>query len=257
MVILIKEVEPWPISIAREDLRASMALYYYARYGLEMRDKLEIEGPYEFSHKDINYLNRIGIFAGSDEQKVEFFERHQTQILIAAAHQFVLNAYAIFDFFIANLIIFIYSHCISTAPNPETGFQFLWSDIKRKEFLGNAVVADIEEDAWMKRHHKMEVVKERTKFIEEVCGVNIHDYNTGDSAIISDWSKFTDYRSLRHSIAHSAGRKSLYVDDALQKHSVDEKHLLDLDSYISKILSYINHQLYGEEIIDYIHKIDK
>src|SRR5262249_9162921 len=81
-----KHVEPWPISIAREDLRATVALYYYAKYGLDMRSALEVKGPYDLAPLDVRYRNAIGVlFRQPPREAQSYFKRHRKFVEQAAS----------------------------------------------------------------------------------------------------------------------------------------------------------------------------
>ena len=252
MPILLKHVEPWPISIAGEDLRATVALYYYAKYGLDMRSALEVEGPYELAPLDVRYINAIGVVSRRPLREAQsYFKRHRKFVEQTASYQLLLSCYSVFEFLIANLVLFVYLGCKGRAL--AKGFTFVWAPNAQATFLGDKRIADIEQDGWMQRHHRDEEVRARTRLLDEVCHLQIRAFTAKAGSRTLGWEFFRRYRRLRHSVAHTSGRSSLYSKTALERRPITEAVLLDLHEYMSELLKHVNRRLYEIPIITFTH----
>src|SRR5882672_8096370 len=208
MTVRLKYVRPWPISIAAEDLKTSISLFYYARYGLDMRMALEINGPYEFAARDTQYMNAMGLaYTKQGDEITPLFDEHRHRVSQAASYQHVLNCYSIFEFLIANLVVFIYLGCKDSEPNSR--FKFIWHPSNRARFLSDERITDIEEDKWMKRHYRDRHVMSRVALLDDVCELGIRDFALGGEGDRLTWQEFRSQRSLRHSIAHTSGRATV------------------------------------------------
>jgi hypothetical protein len=253
-MILIKEVEPWPIQLARDDLRAAITLFYYARYGLDMRERLEVNGPYEFKPRDMRYLNGVGVLPViAYEDDLTYFERHKDAVIRAASYQLVVACYSVVEFLIANLVLFLYLSA-RQLENPEFGFQVLWETPNRDVFLADARIADIESDAWMNRHFLAKEQDKRISLLDDIVGLGIRSFVCNRNNVQLSWSWFVETKALRNSIAHSAGRASLYSSPALAQREISSEDLLNLEDFVTQILTHIRHRLYEIPIIRYVHQ---
>jgi len=252
MKIRITEVEPWPISLAREDLSASVSLYYYSLYGLELRELLEMKGPYEFSTRDLHYSSALMPLAPlRDPNSRRLFRQHRSSLLSAASYQLVLSCHSVFEFLVANMILFLYLGLSGRARG--TGFRYMWNSVAASRFLADSRISDIEDDDWMLRNHRQADLRKRVTLLDDICSLKIRSFSLTVRGRKVGWPYFLETRRLRHSVAHTSARFSLYTRGDLRRKPITAARLFRLEQYFSGLLRHINHQLYAIPIIKYVH----
>lgn len=255
MTIRLKYPELWPFYTATGDLSSSLALYRYAEYGLLVREKLEVDGPYEIpdsyftAWRENENGGRSGIGLSSDHSE---FEEHKKTILSYAKNQFLINAYSIFEFFIANTTIFLWTYCAGKRES-NNSLKFMWGDEKKNEFLQSPVIGNIEDDEWMRDNYKTEEQRKRIQFLENICGLDIRGYSTEVNGVSCDWAKFKSYERLRHNIVHTAGRNSLYTENGLLKKEATKEEILNTFWFLNDLITNLNKQIYTSEIFNHEH----
>lgn len=220
-----------------------------------MREKLEIEDPYEIpdsyftAWRERSGGSRSGIGLSGDHSD---FDKHKETILSYAKNQFLLNAFSIFEFFVANSVIFIWMYCAEKRTS-EVHLKFIWDEEKKRQFLASATIVNIEEDEWMKDNYKSGEQRKRIQLLEDVCGLNIRNYSTEVNGESCDWAKFKSYERLRHNIAHTAGRNSLYAENGLVRKEVTKEEILNTYWFLHDLIGDLNKQIYTTEIFRYEH----
>lgn len=245
----------WPSVIADRDLSASFSLLRYAELGLFIREKLEIEGPFNLvngflSSKDLTETAKY--CAIRDRYTHDNFAGHQEEMLAFAKNQFLINAFSIFEFFVANLLILIWGHCAKEFP--EDGKLVLaWDGSKVKEFLDSPVISSIREDSWMKGNFKSSELTKRIQLLEGICGITIRDHKETSNGIEFDWQAFKGYERHRHNVAHTSGRNSLYVSDGLARKQLSLEEAQKIYWYLEGLFKKANSLLYINGIFTYEH----
>ncbi|SDI08559.1 hypothetical protein [Nitrosomonas sp. Nm132] len=270
----LKYPKSFPFYTAINDLSSSLALYRYTEYGLLIREKLEIEGPYAIpdsyftAWREHGGGSRSGLVLSSNHSD---FDNHKKTILTYARNQFLVNAFSIFEFFIANTVIFIWAYCDSKSESKKKNefiwkhrdeirecnknLKFIWSEEKKTEFLESPAIANIEDDEWMMDNYRTNEQKKRIQLLENVCGLNIRDFNTVENGISCDWKKFKSYERLRNNIAHTAGRNSLYINNGLVRKEITKDEILNIFWFIHNLIGNLNEQIYTSGIFHYEHQI--
>ena len=251
MALIIPEPEIWPVFEARIDLEDSLRVLDYARYGLEIRELLEVVGPYTLNARDRNDLWRLRIDnLDASLDRSEATRRYGAQkeaLLRNARGQFLVYAYSAFDFLVANLLIFVYvksGNSPGIPPRPADS-DFIWDEAVRQRFLADARIADIEEPKWMVAQGKSSVVDDRVKLLESVCGIPIRRYRfKSQGGRTLDWPLVSSLRRIRHNIAHTSGRSAVHTDPSREHKLITETDISDLESYMRQLLAAINHSVY-------------
>lgn len=272
----IKYPKLLPFYTAITDLSSSLALYRYAEYGLLIREKLEIEGPYAIPDSYSYFTawrehgggSRSGLVLSSNHSD---FDNHKKAILTYAKNQFLVNAFSILEFFIANTVIFIWIYCDKKRDSNKNleflwkyhdeirecnkNLKLIWSEEKKIEFLQSPVIANIEADEWMRDNFKNEEQQKRIQLLENVCGLNIRNFGNVENGILCNWSKFKSYEKLRNNIAHTAGRNSLYTDDGLIRKEITKDEILNIFWFLHNLIGNLNDQIYTSGIFHYEHQV--
>jgi hypothetical protein len=256
VAIIISEPEIWPANDARSDLDNALLVLDYAQYGLEMRELLEIDGPYRLNEHAAfaRWRMRLAPISPQPDPKDmrKLYDEQASMLLRNSRGQFLVYACAVFDLLIANTLIFLYIEAGNDGPdavrpaNPELA----WDDAARQMFLHDPRVADIEADTWMHANGRWETVKERIKLLEQTLGVPLRTLSfDGIGKARVDWNYFLDARNLRHSVAHTAGRQVVHKSAAREHKEISQDLIDNLSTYVRGIAASINHGAYEAPIL--------
>lgn len=255
MPLRLKHPILWPTVIASNDLASSIGLFRYTEFGLLVRKNLEVEGPYEVPNtyftewREVDTRSRhgSGLHGANDE-----FEKHCEETLVFAKNQFIVNAFSIFEFYIANTIILVWGY--SSGKFKQNDQLILkWNNDKCRQFLFNPVIEDIEEDSWMRDNYKSSIQEERIKLLKTELNIDIKAFKTQVNGVVVDWSFFRANERYRHNVAHTAGRNSLYVSNGLERKNIETEKIKSLYWYLEDLFAFVNRQLYESEIFEYEH----
>ena len=253
MTLLLKYPILWPTVIASNDLSSSIGLFRYTEFGLLVRKKLEVEGPYEVPNTYFTEWRETN--TGCSHGRClhghhEEFEKHSEEMLCFAKNQFVVNAFSIFEFYIANTIILVWGYA-SGKFKQDDKLILKWGEDKCRQFLSNPVIQDIEEDSWMKDNYRSTIQEERIKLLKTELNIDIKSFKTEVKGSIVDWSSFRAYERYRHNVVHTAGRNSLYVSNGLERKNIETEKIKSLYWYLDDLFHFVNRQLYKSQIFEY------
>lgn len=253
---MFKKLYPyrWPKLEATEDLNRSMLLYQYARYGLEIRQLLEIDGPYTLDVEHIPYLEHLTISdvfrlpsEGPDyEKRRSKYEEQKAHLLQTARGQFLLYAYSIFDLFIANVIIDLYmiGGNAPGVPDRPDNDELIWDESERIRFMDDKRISEIEESKWMIANGFAKHRTQRIDLLEE-HGFVIRGFDlTNERGNILDWSFFSENRKSRHIEAHAAGRSIIHDNPKRELQPLTDDTIFDLAKYLGGQINSINQSVY-------------
>ena len=245
----------WPTVIASNDLSSSIGLFRYTEFGLLVRKNLEVEGPYEvpntyfteWRETDTGSRHGRGLHGSHEE-----FEKHSEEMLGFAKNQFIVNAFSIFEFYIANTIILVWGY--SSGKFKQNDKLILkWNEDKCRQFLANSVIEDIEEDSWIRDNYKSRVQEERIKLLKTELNIDLKDFKSEVNGSLIDWSFFRANERYRHNVAHTAGRNSLYVSNGLERKNIETEEIKSLYWYLEDLFGFVNSQLNESQVFEYEH----
>ena len=255
MPLLLKHPILWPTVIASNDLSSSIGLFRYTEFGLLVRKNLEVEGPYEvpntyfteWRETDTGSKHGRGLHGSHEE-----FEKHSEEMLSFSKNQFIVNAFSIFEFYIANTIILVWGYSSGKFKQNDK-LTLNWDENRCRQFLSNPVIENIEEDSWMRDNYKASIQEERIKLLKTNLNIDIKGFKVEVNGNIIDWSSFRGNERYRHNVAHTAGRNSLYVSNGLERKHIETEKIQSLYWYLEDLFNFVNRQLYESQIFEYKH----
>lgn len=220
-----------------------------------VRKNLEVEGPYEVPNTyftewrktDTGSRHGRGLHGSHQE-----FEKHSEEMLGFAKNQFIVNAFSIFEFYIANTIILVWAYSSGKFKKKDQ-LILKWNEDTCRQFLSNPAIKEIEEDSWMRDNYKSSIQEERIKLLKTELDIDIKAFKAKVNGIEVDWSSFRTYERYRHNVAHTAGRNSLYVSNGLERKNIKTKEIKHLYWYLEDLFGFVNQQLYESQIFEYEH----
>lgn len=209
-------------------------LVQYVKYGLEMRELLEYRGPYDFK-ESIRFKSDRHI--GSVQEKNNL-DSHKLTYNRLAAESLIISSFSLFEFFIANVFLDLYS--LSKRDNGiiDSHTRLVWEEESKMDFRSYCVSSGVGSDEWRNKNHLWEEQKTKIGILDKKLKTKIKTNKTKDGFF---WQDFCQAREERLKIAHSTGRQTIFGGRAREKPIKvyqSAEHLLDFVVWISTQVEY-------------------